>query len=582
MPGKSTLGLLLLLWLSTAAMVIGADNSRLEVVFKPLEADLVSCRIGWELPKELLQTGTPFDADNPLRLEGEVAGREASSFRFHFFPNLAEDTIWLRFERYMQPGETPLALKLFQGERLLTQTGKRLAVPNLPEGKASHEIFIRLTEEQALYQGKSYFEVDTRGSDIAAVRYVLDGVEVGRAVKPPYRSRLKLGRPRVMKLSAEALADDGSVLARDTVQLNAGPYAFDVRLVEPMPDKPYRDAVRARARVRPPLGLNVKSVDFMLEDQPVATLFSEPYSLIMEIPDGMVNLRVVGHVDRRTVAEDTVLLNPPPGLQRLEVRNIDLYITVEDKDGDYLEFLEQKDFQVFENDEPVAIQEFMPGEDRSLHMAFLVDISGSMADYIPNLVDGGRDVVEKLLGPGDRVSLSLFSQKQALLTSFTSSKYRFFSGLNELEREANQPGNTAFYDGIITALYDLSGIEGRRALLIFSDGMDNASRFSRKDVMTFARQAGVRFYIFHTLPAGMRGRDAWLSRLAEETGGGYYNINNPVALELFYEKITKDLSSQYLIRYQAGREPGDQECRQIRVEVSEKNAKVRTMTGYCP
>jgi len=560
------------------------DQGLIEVEPVPLTKEHTACHISWQVPTGIFPTDAEaFSVKNPLELEGGIAGKEDHFFRYAFYPKVNRDTITLRFERHLVPGAHRLSLRLFTGEQTLLETEKTITVPSLEPTSDHHEIRFLLQAESALYHGRGAFQVTTRGEGIAEVRYLLNGEVIGRARKPPYRTRLKLGGPKVMKLSAEALDDKGEVLAKDTLELNAGPYAFDVRLVEPVPDTHQKDLVRARATASPPLGMAVDRLDFYVDDQPIATVYDRPYSLRVPVPDGLATIRVVGHVDRRTIDEDSVIINAPPGMEQIEVRNIELYVSVEDRLGESLDYLEQESFTVYEDDEPVEILEFVPGEDRPLYMSFLIDISGSMGIYLPKLTEGAQELVDELLGPGDRVSLSLFRERPELLTSFTSNKYYFMQGLRDLENESAKQGYTAFHDGVITALYDLSGIEGRRALLIFSDGMDNASRFSRFNVMDFARQAGVRFYIFHTVTSSLQGRDPWLKRLAEETGGGYYNINNPQYMETFFEKIQKDMATQYLIRYQTTREPDDQGCRQIRVEVlGEERARARTIKGWCP
>ena len=572
---------ILLLFLS--GLVMSDDTGRIELEPAPLSKERTACHITWHVPTRLFPEGLEgFSLTEPLSLEGWVKGEEALTFRYAFYPEIGGESVALRFERHLEPGNRRINLRLFMGEQTLLETTETLAVPTLAPSDDDHEISLLLQAESALYHGRGAFQVTTRGEGIASVRYLLNGKEIGSAKKPPYRTKLKLGGPKVMKLSAEALSAEGEVLARDTVQLNAGPYAFDVRLVEPIPDTRQRGLVRVRATARPPLGMKIERLDFFLDDQPIASVFGPPYSLRIPVPDALATVRVVGHVDSRTVDEDSVLVNPPPGMEQIEVRNIELYVSVEDRLNETLDYLEEESFAVFENDQPVEILEFVPGEDRPLYMSFLIDISGSMGIYLPKLTEGAQELVDALLGPGDRVSLSLFREKPELLTSFTSNKYYFMQGLRDLEDESAKQGYTAFHDGVITALYDLSGIEGRRALLIFSDGMDNASRFSRFQVNDFARQAGVRFYIFHTVTSSLQGRDPWLKRLAEETGGGYYNINNPQYMETFFRKIQKDMATQYLIRYQTTRDPDDQACREIRVEILGEKARARTIKGWCP
>ncbi|HEX7807135.1 MAG TPA: VWA domain-containing protein, partial [Thermoanaerobaculia bacterium] len=141
-------------------------------------------------------------------------------------------------------------------------------------------------------------------------------------------------------------------------------------------------------------------------------------------------------------------------------------------------------------------------------------------------------------------------------------------------------GGTSLYDAIVTGLYRFRNVQGRKALIVISDGEDTTSRLSYDDMLTYARASRVPLY-FIGIGLGPIGGGGMKS-LANETGGISYFIRNTKQLGDTYKLLEKELRSQYLLSYSAEASTKDQAYRTVEVKVDRPNAKVRTIRGYIP
>ena len=144
-------------------------------------------------------------------------------------------------------------------------------------------------------------------------------------------------------------------------------------------------------------------------------------------------------------------------------------------------------------------------------------------------------------------------------------------------------GETALHDSLIFALHYFSGLRGKRALILLSDGEDTGSEYSFDDVLEFARHTGVAVY---SIGLEMDQREivarSKLSRLARETGGRHFFISGAGGLGSVYRKIENELRAQYLIAYQSSQGQAIEKFRKIELEVRPPGLQAKTMRGYYP
>jgi Ca-activated chloride channel family protein len=149
--------------------------------------------------------------------------------------------------------------------------------------------------------------------------------------------------------------------------------------------------------------------------------------------------------------------------------------------------------------------------------------------------------------------------------------------------------STALYDAMVFSLYYFSGLRGRRALLLLSDGRDEGSRFTFDEALEYARRSGVTVYV---IGLGEDVEKKKLGRFAEETGGRAFLLGNATELPGIYAAIEDELRSQYLIAYQSTNYQstnnqstntgGGNGFRTVEVEVARSGVEVKTMRGYYP
>jgi len=144
-------------------------------------------------------------------------------------------------------------------------------------------------------------------------------------------------------------------------------------------------------------------------------------------------------------------------------------------------------------------------------------------------------------------------------------------------------GDTALHDALVQSLYYFRGMQGQRALVLLSDGDDNASYFKYKDALEYAKRSGVAIYtIGFNLSILGGGVKAKLNELSETTGGRLFTTDKATELPVIYAQIEKELRSRYLVAYnsdQKGPQGSQAGYREIEVKVKKPGLKARTVRG---
>jgi len=132
-------------------------------------------------------------------------------------------------------------------------------------------------------------------------------------------------------------------------------------------------------------------------------------------------------------------------------------------------------------------------------------------------------------------------------------------------------------------LFQFSGITGRRAMVVLSDGEDTTSENEFDDALSYAQRMGVTIYaIGINIPATKVSTRWQFNKLASATGGRAFFVSEKSGLDAIYDEINREMRTQYLIAYTSNSERPADELRKIKVEVDRKKVKVRTITGYYP
>ncbi len=261
------------------------------------------------------------------------------------------------------------------------------------------------------------------------------------------------------------------------------------------------------------------------------------------------------------------------------VRTVPIYATVVDASGRLVPDLEQTDFAILDNAKPAEVSLFS-NESQPFTAVVMLDTSASMTANLKLLNRAAEQFLLRLL-PVDKAQVGAFNDKIQLSGTFTNNRDELIRDLNDLYF-----GNpTRLNDGIGAGLDALQGIEGRRVVLVFTDGEDTSSRTSFKTVMERARDEEVMVYSIGLESEyfnGMRvvrskpSRD--LKKISDETGGGYFELQKTADLAPTFQRVAQELRSQYLIGFAPA--SLDNKVHKLEVKVNKPGMTVRARKSY--
>jgi Ca-activated chloride channel family protein len=204
-------------------------------------------------------------------------------------------------------------------------------------------------------------------------------------------------------------------------------------------------------------------------------------------------------------------------------------------------------------------------------MAIVLDSSGSMRDAMPEVHQAAASFVETLR-PQDRALVIDFDDKVFLLQELTSDQVL----LKEAVGSTEALGSTALYDALHAAFRKLRGIEGRKAIVLLSDGDDTSSQFAYARILEEAKAQSVLLYAIGLGDV----RKSVLKEFSETTGGRAFFVGKASELAEVYRKIAEELRRQYYLSYATNNTKWD--GRFIKLEVKSKNPdwSVRARRGY--
>jgi len=232
-------------------------------------------------------------------------------------------------------------------------------------------------------------------------------------------------------------------------------------------------------------------------------------------------------------------------------QQVPLYVTVVDADKRLVADLAQEDFEVFDNGKPVTLSLFS-NEPEPFSVVTMLDTSGSMTASIELLKEAAEQFVIRLL-PEDRGMVGAFSDKiQYPVASFTSDRDELAHAIKEL----GFGNSTRLYDAIESSIEQLKVVQGRRVVLVFTDGDDTASKVGMGKVLDQARVDEVMIYTIGLESVYFNGQykvrtrpDRGLRKLSDETGGGYFELKDTDDLGPTFTRVAQELHSQYVLGF---------------------------------
>lgn len=526
-------------------------------------------------------------------VRGEVA-RELvvlEAFEYAFTVPVENGQIPIVVERELRPGEYDVRLELRdltsgrRGERVVALA---VAVPStllspaaehaVEENGSVRRILLAGPPGEAL-SGLQVFTAAVTG-EVSKVEFLLNGELVLTRNRPPFRAQIDLGLlPRATTVTAVARDSAGSEVDRSQIVVNQGRERFVVRLEPITPADRCDDEVLVRAAVNAPPERRVERVEFYLDEARVKEVPVPPFEAWIRLASGAGLMRAVATLDDGAQGEDFTLLNGASFSSGVRVDAVELPVTVLGEGGKPVEDLTRDDFEVFEDGVPQRVTHFARHRDVPVRVGLVVDASGSMETTLPEVQRVALGFLRNLLRPTDRAFVAAFSDRPVLLESMT----RDFDALGRSLLALRAERWTALYDAIVFSLFQFSGVRGRRALVVLTDGADNASRHTFEQVIELASRTGATVYAIGVdiSVRELRAR-AGLQRLARATGGEAFFIARAGGLERVYARIERELRSQYLIAYTSSSQSPPGTLRSIEVRVGRPRVEVRTLAGYVP
>jgi len=229
---------------------------------------------------------------------------------------------------------------------------------------------------------------------------------------------------------------------------------------------------------------------------------------------------------------------------------VSIFATVTDPQKRLVSGLTQDDFLVFDNEKPQPLVYF-DNSIRPINVVVMLDTSGSMTLSIELLKQAAEQFLIRLL-PDDKARVGAFNDKIQINARWSNDRDQLITDTKNLDF-----GNgTRLWDAVGAALDELKAIDGRKVILVFTDGDDTESRLRLGAVMDRARAEEVMIYAIGLESIYFNGQqrvrtkpDGGLRKIADETGGGYFELTKASELAPTFTKVAQELHSQYVIGF---------------------------------
>lgn len=305
---------------------------------------------------------------------------------------------------------------------------------------------------------------------------------------------------------------------------------------------------------------------------------------------------------------------------RVETTLVTIPVSVTDRDGRYIPNLSKEDFRIYENGVEQKVAYFAPVE-KPFTVALVIDTSNSTRFRLDEIQDAAIAFVNQLR-PDDRVMVVAFAEHVRVLSEPTSDR----NALRNAIKRVSNGGGTSLYDAVDFVINQrLNRIEGRKAIVLFTDGVDTTSRIAtyqgnlhdaeELDALIYP----VQYNTFEEMNAGQRNKsssdsvvgvlvgilsggkvrsgnsgggmrgstredyeraDRYLGDLAEHTGARRYRADNTQNLEHSFSMVAEELRRQYGIGYYPQTVAQNGERREVKVRVNRPNMIVRARESY--
>lgn len=269
---------------------------------------------------------------------------------------------------------------------------------------------------------------------------------------------------------------------------------------------------------------------------------------------------------------------------RVDVKLVNVFVTVTDKTGAPVGNLTKDNFKLLEDGIPQNISVFSRESELPLSIVLAIDTSLSTKKDLKLETQSARKFSHDILRHQDAIALFQFSEDVEELVSFTNDIKRIDRGIDTVHVQSA----TALYDAIYLGSDALMKRQGRKVMVLITDGGDTVSKENYNSALREAQIAEAIVYPIIIVPiAASAGRDLGgehaLIQIAHDTGGKYYYASGLKQLDEAFRRISEELRTQYLLAYYPSRRMADSDFRRIAVELNAPDAeefRSRHRAGY--
>jgi Ca-activated chloride channel family protein len=263
---------------------------------------------------------------------------------------------------------------------------------------------------------------------------------------------------------------------------------------------------------------------------------------------------------------------------KVSTASVPVYVTVTDSDKRLVSDLTLDDFEILDNGKPQAINVF-ENKPVPITVVVMIDTSGSITASLGLVKDGAEQFLIRLL-PEDKAQVGEFSDKIKFHPgTFIDDRDRL---IYLLKHELDFGYPTRLYDAVDQSVERLLPETGRKVVIVFTDGDDTASKIGVGKVMDRAREKDVMIYAVGLQVEYFNGQqrvrsspDRGLKKLAEDTGGGYFELKKTADLGETFTRVAQELHSQYVLGFSPQALDGKVHKLEVRVKKSGMSARAR-------
>ncbi len=263
------------------------------------------------------------------------------------------------------------------------------------------------------------------------------------------------------------------------------------------------------------------------------------------------------------------LAEEPTTTLKVDVKLVNVFVTVTDSHGAPVSGLEKDNFVLKEDGQEQKISIFSRESALPLSIVLAIDTSLSTRKDLPLELISARKFAHAIVRPQDGLSLYKFSEEVNELVPFTSDLKRIDAGIDRVRNGAA----TALYDAVYLGAQALSRRQGRKVMVVITDGGDTVSQVDYKEALRAAQESEAIIYSIIIVPVEAdAGRDTGgehaLIQISSDTGGKYYYATSSSQLDDAFQKISDELRTQYLLAYYPTQRYSFSEFRQLRVDLA--------------